>query len=81
MIELKNAKIILSKKTKQALFEFLEYYNQRNKNKIYSKKLYSKIKRNTKLIIKSFKFLVSGLKFLTTSNLKTLNQWTNEKYK
>ncbi|PIV58562.1 MAG: hypothetical protein COS14_08980 [Bacteroidetes bacterium CG02_land_8_20_14_3_00_31_25] len=74
MIELKNAKIILSKKTKQALFEFLEYYNQRNKNKIYSKKLYSKIKRNTKLIIKSFKFLVSGLKFLTTSNLKTLNQ-------
>jgi len=81
MIELKNAKIILSKKTKQALFEFLEYYNQRNKNKIYSKKLYSKIKRNTKLIIESFKFLVSGLKFLTTSNLKTLNQWTNEKYK
>jgi len=81
MIELKNAKIILSKKTKQALFEFLEYYNQRNKNKVYSKKLYSKIKRNTKLIIKSFKFLVSGLKFLTTSNLKTLNQWTNEKYK
>ncbi|PIX35528.1 MAG: hypothetical protein COZ59_05940 [Bacteroidetes bacterium CG_4_8_14_3_um_filter_31_14] len=74
MIELKNAKIILSKKTKQALFEFLEYYNQRNKNKVYSKKLYSKIKRNTKLIIKSFKFLVSGLKFLTTSNLKTLNQ-------
>jgi len=74
MIELKNAKIILSKKTKQALFEFLEYYNQRNKNKIYSKKLYSKIKRNTKLIIESFKFLVSGLKFLTTSNLKTLNQ-------
>jgi len=81
MIELKNAKIILSKKTKQALFEFLEYYNQRNKNKVYSKKLYSKIKRNTKLIIESFKFLVSGLKFLTTSNLKTLNQWTNEKYK
>ena len=74
MIELKNAKIILSKKTEQALFEFLEYYNQRNKNKIYSKKLYSKIKRNTKLIIESFKFLVSGLKFLTTSNLKTLNQ-------
>jgi len=74
MIELKNAKIILSKKTKQALFEFLEYYNQRNKNKVYSKKLYSKIKRNTKLIIESFKFLVSGLKFLTTSNLKTLNQ-------
>jgi len=74
MIELKNAKIILSKKTKQALFEFLEYYNQRKKNKIYSKKLYSKIKRITKLIIESFKFLVSGLKFLTTSNLKTLNQ-------
>ena len=64
MIELKNAKIILSKKTKQALFEFLEYYNQRNKNKIYSKKLYSKIKRNTKLIIKSFKFLVSGFEVL-----------------
>ena len=67
-------KIVWSIETKQALFEFLEYYNQRNKNKIYSKKLYSKIKRNTKLIIESFKFLVSGLKFLTTSNLKTLNQ-------
>ena len=63
-------KIVWSIEAKQDLFETLEYYNQRNKNKVYSKKLYSKIKRNTKLIIKSFKFLVSGLKFLTTSNLK-----------
>ena|SRR5690606_4633430 len=45
-------KIIWSQKAKIKLFEILEFYNNRNKSKRYSSKLYSKFNKELKTLFK-----------------------------
>lgn len=45
-------KIIWSEKAKIKLYEILEFYIKRNKSKAYSVKLYKKIFKDIKLIVK-----------------------------
>ncbi len=45
-------KIIWSHRAKIKLFQILEFYNQRNKNSSFSKKLYEKFNKELLLLIK-----------------------------
>ncbi len=45
-------KIVWSHKANIKLFEILEFYNERNKSKEYSKKLYKKFTKELTLLIK-----------------------------
>lgn len=45
-------KIIWSHRARIKLYAILEFYAERNKNKVYSAKLYSKFNREIKLLIK-----------------------------
>jgi len=52
-------KLIWSQNAKIKLFEILDYFNDRNKSNIYSKKLYRKISKGVSILIKQFE---SGIK-------------------
>ena len=43
-------KIVWSQRAKKKLFEILEFYAERNQNKVYSQKLYNKINQELKLV-------------------------------
>ncbi len=45
-------KIVWSNRSKIKLFEILEFYSQRNKSSVYSKKLYQKFSRELNLLKK-----------------------------
>jgi plasmid stabilization system protein ParE len=45
-------KIVWSHKAQIKLFEILDFYTKRNKSKLYSKKLYNRFIKESKLLIK-----------------------------
>jgi len=47
-----KCKIIWSNKAKIKLFQILEFYIERNKNKHYSNKLYKRIHRELNILVK-----------------------------